>query len=297
MDIFNCDLDIQAKSLWFHIDATAEAKANFVYMQELGYFYAKEKYYTKRQGLDSFLIKVTVSGSGILEYNGHIQEMNAGNFFWIDCSEYQNYYTSPDEGYWDIVWVHFNGSTAKAYYDVYKKLLDGASVGKLPMDSPVYMLMDMLLKRIPSSENDKKNYFEADVYNSGILTQLMIACIVAAQSGSEVAHIPVVVQEIRNYLENNYDQRITLDSLANEFNLAPHYLQKLFKRYINQSPAQYLIHLRMAQAKDLLRSTAKSISEIAYAVGIDNISHFTRTFKKLEGLTPVQYRKFWNVVH
>ncbi|MCL2570770.1 MAG: AraC family transcriptional regulator [Defluviitaleaceae bacterium] len=294
MDIFSYNLDIKPDSLWYYVDTTAEAKANFVYLHELGHFKAGEKYFTIRQGLDSFLIKMTLSGGGILEYNGQTQKIGAGQFFWIDCANWQHYRTDPEIGHWDVVWVHFSGPTAAAYYEAYKEMFDGATIGKLPLDSPMGMLMDMLLNRFPLSE--KKSFFEADILNSGVLTQLMIACISAAQSSTEAVHIPPVVQEIRSYLNINYDQRITLDGLAHEFNLDSHYLQKLFKRYINQSPATYVIHLRMAQAKTLLRTTSQPVSEIASRVGMDNVSHFTRTFKKLEGLTPVQYRKFWNVV-
>ena len=294
MDIFQYNLDILPKSLWYHIDTTAEAKANFVYLHEIGHFFAKEKYFTTRKGLDSFLIKVTVSGGGVLEYNGRVEKVGVGKFFWIDCANWQHYYTDPDQGHWNVVWVHINGPTASAYYKVCRDMFGGCHVGTLPMDSPVLTLMDILLNRFPLSEN--KSFFEADVANSGILTQLMIACISAAQSSGESVNIPTVVQEIRSYLTEHFDQRITLDGLAGTFNLDPHYLQKLFKRYMNQSPTQYVIHLRIAGAKSLLRATPKSVSEIAYAVGMDNVSHFTRTFKKYEGLTPVQYRKFWNVI-
>ncbi|MBP3658498.1 MAG: AraC family transcriptional regulator [Oscillospiraceae bacterium] len=77
------------------------------------------------------------------------------------------------------------------------------------------------------------------------------------------------------------------------FALNPHYLQKLFKRYIGQSPAEYLIHFRMTRAKELMRTTHKSISEISYEVGIDNACFFSRQFKQVEGLAPQEYRQLW----
>lgn len=295
MNIISYELDFLPKSIWHHIDATAEAKANIVYLQEVGYFFTGENYYTKRQGLDSFLVKVVVSGGGILEYGGHTERVNAGQFFWIDCMNYQHYYTDPKEGHWDVIWVHFSGSPSRAYYEAFRKLSGGSAVGKLPAGSPVYKILDVLLNRFPSTE-EKQNFFEADLHNSGILTQLMIACVSAVGSGGESVHMPTGVQDIRKFLDANYDQKITLEDLSNKFNLDPYYLQKLFKRYTGQSPTQYIIHLRMARAKTLLRSTTQSVSEIAYAVGIDNVSHFTRQFKKSEGMSPVQYRKFWPII-
>jgi AraC-like DNA-binding protein len=103
-----------------------------------------------------------------------------------------------------------------------------------------------------------------------------------------------MIRDIRSYLTAHYNEKITLERLAARFNLDPYYLQKLFKRHIGQSPLEYIIYLRMTRARSLLRTSAMSISEVAYTVGIDNISHFARQFKKLEGVSPGQYRKFWS---
>lgn len=51
----------------------------------------------------------------------------------------------------------------------------------------------------------------------------------------------------------------------------------------------------MTKAKELLRNTKMSISEIAFAVGIENLGYFTRRFKQQEGVTPQEYRKLWPV--
>ena len=296
MNILTYELDLLPASSWHFFDATPTTKDHFVYLQEIGHFFAQKKYFTTRQGLDSFLVKLTLSGAGILEYEGHIQQVAQGHFFWIDCMQHQHYYTDPAVGHWDMIWVHFRGATARAYYEAFRKLNGDMPVGKLPEGSPMYTLHEMLLSRVSISDEYaflEQNLFKTDIWASAILTQLMVSCISVTGSSNEPVSIPAVVQEIRKYLAAHFDQKITLEHLAKIFNLDPFYLQKLFKRYIGQSPSQYIIYLRMAQAKLLMRTTASSISEIAYAVGIDNISHFTRQFKKFESMTPVQYRKIW----
>lgn len=191
-----------------------------------------------------------------------------------------------------MIWVHFNGSTARAYYETFLKYTDGSNVATLPVNSSVYGIMESLLDLYV----DNENHLEVDIQASGLLTQLMVECIGAAIRPEQTVSIPAVVREIRDYLTSSYDQKITLEDLALKFSLNSFYLQKMFKRYIGQSPTEYLIYLRMTKAKSLMRTTHKSVSEIAYAVGIDNNSHFTRLFKKHEGMTPQDYRKLWPVL-
>ena len=299
MQVFSYELDIAPNSIWNTVTATAAAKANFVFLQEAGYFFAGKKYYTTRQGLDSFLIKLTVSGGGVLEYGGQKDQIGPGHFYWIDCLNWQNYYTDPEIGHWDVIWVHFSGATARAYYETYRKLQGGTVVGKLRPDSSMYTVLETLLNRSLTPDypfSAEQNLFEFDVQTSGLLTQLIMECISSAGTSSKSQRIPPMVSDIRSYLTAHYNEKVTLERLASQFNLDPYYLQKLFKRYMGQSPMEYIIYLRMNRAKSLVRTSNMSISEIAYTVGIDNISHFTRQFKKQEGMTPGQYRKFWSTI-
>ena len=296
MRYFSYELDISPNSIWNFITTTPLAKENFLYLQEAGHFFARPKYYTTREGLDSFLIKLTVSGQGILEYDGQTDPIGPGHFYFIDCMKPQKYYTDPTIGHWDVIWIHFNGPTARAYYETFLKLGKGAATGRLSESSPMYTLLGSLLNRSATPDypfDTEQNLFEFDVHTSGILNQVLMECIFAAGISGQVHHVPPMVRDIRSYLVANYNTKITLNHLASQFNLDPYYLQKLFKRFIGQSPMEYVIYLRMSKAKNLIRTSPMSISEIACAVGIDNISHFSRQFKKQEGVTPVEYRKNW----
>lgn len=300
MQTFSYDLDFAPNTIWNTVTTTAAAKAQFIYLQEVGYFFAGRKYYTTRDGLDSFLLKLTVSGQGVLEYGGKTEQIGPGHFFWIDCVDLQKYYTDPTVGHWDVIWVHFRGANARSYYDAFRKFGGGASVGKLAEDSSMYTLLNTLLNRSSTSRqpfSTEQNLFEFDVQTSALLNQLIMECISAVGASSKPQRIPPLVLDIRSYLTTHYNEKISLEHLSARFNMDPYYLQKFFKRSIGQSPMEYIIYLRMAKAKSLIRTSTMSISEIAYTVGVDNISHFTRQFKKLEGMTPGQYRKIWPTVY
>ena len=296
MKFLHYKLDIAPESIWNIVTTTPAAKANFVYHQESGYFQAGKKYYTTRQGIDSFLIKLTVSGGGILEYGGSTGTVGPGQFYWIDCMEWQKYYTDPEAGHWDVIWTHFSGATARAYYEAYCKL-GGPTIGATLDGSPMYNILETLLRRCHSPDSmslTEQNLIQFDVQTSGILTQLIMECFssIGGNLGGQ-QQIPPVIRDIRIYLAEHYTEKITLSNLAERFNLDPFYLQKLFKRWMGQSPMEYLIYLRMTRAKSLIAGSTMTISEIAGTVGVDNISHFTRQFKKMEGMTPLQYRKLW----
>ena len=284
------DLDYEDRSTWQVISATAFCKASLVYATDIGHFYANKNYFTERKGLNSYLIKFAVSGAANLHYNNQTYHIKPGQIFWMDCNQPHRYGTDAEVGNWDVMWFHFAGATAKAYYCQYLKNTNNCPVATLPLNSPVLKLMQELeaLYASPMTQLDK------DIQASGLITQIMVACVGATSHTND--NVPEVVREIQNYLQTHYTQKITLSDLSAMFNLNQFYLQKLFKRYVGQSPSEYMVHLRLTKAKELLLTTHLSISEISYAVGIENTSHFTRQFKAQEGITPQDFRKIWPTV-
>ena len=114
MEVLHYNLDMTPESEWKIVSAGAFARDNLLYLQEAGHFISGANYYTVRKDLDSYLVKLTLSGAGILEYGGETYRLPAGSFFWIDCRAPQHYYTAPDAGQWDVLWFHFCGATAGA---------------------------------------------------------------------------------------------------------------------------------------------------------------------------------------
>lgn len=285
-------LDIAPESRWNMIFPTSTAKASFLYIQEIGHFLAGPNYFTRRDGYDSFLLKYTISGCGKMEYNGKTWIIPQGTMFWVDCKTPNRYCTDPEVGTWDMLWIHFYGANARAYYEAFLNYNNGEPVIHLPKGNTVAHTLQALL----ALDNSGNRQFEADLRAATLLTQLVSECTLSAMHFSINANVPKIVQEIQLHLQKTFRQQSSLENLGNRFNLNPFYLQKLFKRYIGQSPNEYCIYLRISHAKELLRTTHKSISEIAYASGIENLGYFTRLFKKHEGLTPQEYRTLWPIL-
>ncbi len=97
-------------------------------------------------------------------------------------------------------------------------------------------------------------------------------------------------QRIRDYVADHYREDFSMADLARDLNLSMSYMSVVFKRSTGRNFADYLNRYRISVAKDLLMHTDKTISQIATDSGFISANTFIRTFKKIEGITPGQYR-------
>ena len=93
------------------------------------------------------------------------------------------------------------------------------------------------------------------------------------------------------YLNDHLSEDVSIERLAAIANYSPAQFRRLFTRLMGQSPSAYIANVRINNAKVLLKTTDKRISDIAVEVGFFDHSHFIRTFRKLVGVTPAEYRK------
>ena len=84
-----------------------------------------------------------------------------------------------------------------------------------------------------------------------------------------------------------------MDDLAAKFFISKFYLSKIFKETHGITINNYLIEKRITKAKQLLRFTDMSVNEIGTAVGMVDANYFSRMFRKVEGISPREYRKQW----
>lgn len=101
----------------------------------------------------------------------------------------------------------------------------------------------------------------------------------------------VNIQAIITFMQENYREELSLETIADNFNTTPKYLSKLIKEKLGMNFVDYLAGLRIDAAKTLLKNNDMTISDIFSEVGFNNRNTFIRTFKKSTGLTPSEYRK------
>lgn len=115
-------------------------------------------------------------------------------------------------------------------------------------------------------------------------SKIQVRSVSAQKLTKECAHA-------KRYLDLNYHQSITLDSLAELTHTNKYYLAHSFASYMGMSPINYLIQRRLLVSKELLTSTDHSIAQVASSAGFSSQSYFSQIFKKHTGQTPQQYRK------
>ena len=100
-----------------------------------------------------------------------------------------------------------------------------------------------------------------------------------------------VVEQVVNYIEDHYSEKISLDQIAENMYLSPFYISRIFKSETGSAPIRHLINIRLEKAMELLENGyTGSIQEVAAQVGYDDAYHFSKLFKKRYGISPSQAR-------
>ena len=100
-----------------------------------------------------------------------------------------------------------------------------------------------------------------------------------------------LIPDCIQYLRENYSKKVTIEELSNNFFLSKSYLSSLFKKATGSGVVEYLQHIRIERACELLTNTTLSITEISTQVGYTDYRFFNKSFKKITGVTAHEYRK------
>lgn len=96
---------------------------------------------------------------------------------------------------------------------------------------------------------------------------------------------------VRRYIDGHFKENITLDLLSQLCHMNKYYMVHSFSKEYGVSPINYLISRRIGESKYLLSDTDHSLSQISHMLGFSSPSYFSQSFRKLEGMSPMEYRK------
>ena len=102
---------------------------------------------------------------------------------------------------------------------------------------------------------------------------------------------PVTLINVINYIDDNLSARLNLDILSEKAGVSKYHFCRIFKSHIGVSPMKFLMSMRIAKAKKLLKREDANISKVASSLGFNDLSSFTVQFKKITGTTPIKFRK------
>ena len=256
------------------------AKQHLFHLQAFNIFYYKKGSFTRRKNYHSFLLLYTYRGSAQLEYGGRRYSLNQFDGAWIDCRRSHAYTAVTD---WDVAVLHFDGPLASYMHSEMMKT--GSTVFHEPTTGHFQQMLEELLTiyNSPSLQRDLRAAHRIE----GMLLHLLIINANIALAKHEV---PRSVQEAMKYLEDHYAEDISLDKLSDLTATSKYHLAKEFKKYTSFSPHDYLIRLRINQARILLKTSSLPVVKIAHSVGFRDINNFNYLFKNRVGKTPLEYR-------
>jgi AraC-like DNA-binding protein len=206
---------------------------------------------------------------------GHVKQLSPGSL--VVWPRGAGHCYGQKQKKWDHSWIHCNGTWVK------QKILEcGIVAGDvLPLKNPGSL--ETCLWRLYA---ELTNHQQPDpVILKNIFHTWLRELMRDAEEGAAL-FVPEKVRWVKQYLDQHANSRITLKELAEKAGMSIPHLSAEFKRYCGESPINYLIGIRLQQARYLLLDRQLQITEIASRVGYDDIYHFSKLFKKRFGMSP-----------
>lgn len=265
------------------------ARDSLLYLQEVGTLRALEPHTSRREDLQSFLCFVVEAGEGQLSWEGEHLPLRQGDVVFVDCRRGYAHSTGlPGKPLWTLKWCHFDGPTMGLIYDKYCRR--GGSPVIRGADSNRYSSLMEELYTIAAS-----NDYIRDMRINEKLGELLTILMESSWNRENRVQEPrkMDIRRVKAYLDEHFQEKITLESVAAGFYVDKHYLARRFKGEYGITVTQHIHHLRITRAKWMLRFTDKTVEQIGLSCGAGELPYFSRLFKKLEGISPTEYRNRW----
>ena len=236
-----------------------------------------------------YLFHYVLSGTGTLmadDAKGITQtySVRSGQGFLIFPEQITTYYADQHSP-WEYSWIEFDGLRVK----------EALSLTDFSLNHPIYHphskdLQEQMVKEMNYIISHPK---ESSFHLLGHLYLFFDYFIQSAKStrltqSSKMSDY--YIQEAIHYMEQNFQNDISIEEIATVCGINHSYLGKIFRNSIGRSPQEFLMNYRMVKATELLKLTTLSIADIGTAVGYGNPLHFSRAFKNIYGVSPREWR-------
>lgn len=246
-----------------------------------------------------YLVHFIQKGKGIYLRGNESYDLNAGDAFLIIPGETTRY-TADEDDPWAYTWVAFDGDNAETLLQSC-----GLNVENVIYHSPDKKTADKLCRHAALFE---ESFYDNSLNPLEILGHfyLLFSCMYQEQNSLPLLSMGAAERSLNDtillsgqklyfsqaaeYLKHNFSYPVKTEQLALQIGVSRSYLYKTFINCCGKSIQEYLMELRLSEARRLLESTSRSITDIAYSCGFTDSPSFCRQFKKTVGCTPLQFR-------
>jgi len=271
------------REVYFHVDETSELSLNYC-----GTEICRNDFFMPPHIRKQFLIHYVLSGKGTFHTPQKEYALQAGDLFLIYPNTPVSYETEPSAPF-HFSWFSFSGSKAEETAQI---------LGFRPSDCVKrlhlrFSIHEKILECIDGTErgNAPGEFFTKEKLY-GILRLIHASCM--ADEGDEEKRRPIMEQHVQksiSFMKMNYMNPIGVGDAAAFVGLERTYFSKIFHQQTGMTPQNFLLQVRIDQARQLLRRTDYPIGEISSFVGFADECYFSRAFRKKTGLSPKQFRQ------
>ena len=270
-----------------HYDDNVESKEEFA-VNNAGYIkvFNFDSQTIRPDGRKDYQLLYLKSGSGVFENDEGSYELKKGQMFLYRPYEKQIYRYPHDNGT-KVFWIHFSGSKVK-------DILETAGLCKSVYDMGDFSAFEetvhYLIKNLKL--NDRLSQM---LCNSKLITLIGEAGI--KNSGLKEKSPDKEIEEILSYISAHYYENTKNEEYAKKCGLSLSHFMRRFKKCTGTTPAAYRNLTRIKLAENLLVESGYNISQVAYTVGFSDSLYFSRVFKKINGVSPENFKKRNSIHH
>ena len=261
------------------------ARESLYHLQESGILRANQPHSSQREHLASVLFFIVLEGAGSLLYDGREYSLHQGDCVFIDCTHAYTHRTEKD--LWSLQWIHFHGPEVQEIYRKYGER--GGQPAFHPKEAAAFI---RLLNDIHSTAASTD--YIRDMHINEQIASLLTLCMEESRWPEENTTAKKrSLDEVKAYIDHHYAEKITLEDLSSRFFINRFYLARIFHEKYGITVNAYIRQVRLTHAKELLRFSDLSLEEISIRCGFGNGAYLSRSFRKAEGIPPLEYRRQW----
>lgn len=275
------------KMLGYMNYSTLKQEIEKIRFNAVGEEYCRPGHFNGPKIREHYLFHFVVSGEGVFQIRDKKYHLHENQGFLIPDSSIV-YYEADKSNPWHYCWLSLQSKGAKTFFDsLYLSANNPIYTAK--NDNDIYLHFKELIKNAKLFEH---NPYNATISLYRCLLSIQSYNITNSQIANKVSFQEQYIKSAEAYIANNYHrENLKIEHIANHIGINRSYFSRLFTKYHNISPQDYLINFRMQKAKALLNTTIAPINIIAYSVGYSDVSIFSRAYKKHYGVSPKNDRQ------